>query len=198
MGARNRVDPTGEIIRTDLRCEWMGNRGCLHAGHEIVRPWRSRAWITCRTEYKDWRAPQWAPGRYTVLFFHDEAVALAAGHRPCALCRRDDYNRFRDAWEAAHGVRPSAQELDAVLHADRLDGRAKRTHRLPWSEVPDGAFALVGAGPALVLGDAVVAWSGSTGYGEARARPRSGEVDVLTPRATVGVLRGGYVPQIAV
>jgi hypothetical protein len=197
MGSRNRVAPTGEIVESGLRCAWMGNRGCLHRGREVVRPWRTTAWITCVLEFKHRWIEQWVPGRYTLLFFYDEAVSLAAGHRPCAECRRADYNRFRDAWERAHGARPSAKELDAAQHADRLDGTVPRTHRLPWVDVPDGAFVRVDAGPALVVGDAVVSWSGEHGYHAAAARPRTGDVEVLTPSRTVDVIRAGYVPQIA-
>jgi hypothetical protein len=197
MGSRNRVAPTGEIVDSGLRCGWMGNRGCLHRGREVVRPWRTTAWITCVLEFKDRWIEQWVPGRYTVLFLHDEAVALAAGHRPCAECRRADYNRFRDAWERAHGARPSAKDLDAALHAERLDGAARRTHRSRWNDVPDGAFVRVDAGPALVVGDAVVSWSNEHGYTTAGPRPRTGDVDVLTPRSTVAAIRAGYAPQIA-
>jgi hypothetical protein len=197
MGSRNRVAPTGEIVESSLRCAWMGNRGCLHRGREVVRPWRTTAWITCVLEFKDRWIEQWVAGRCTVLFFHDEAVALAAGHRPCAECRRADYNRFRDAWDLAHGARPSARELDAALHADRLDGTSARTHRLPWVDVPDGAFVRVDAGPALVVGDAIVSWSGAHGYQPAEPRPRIGDVEVLTPSRTVEVIRAGYAPQVA-
>ena len=82
MAHRNRVDPTGEIVESSLRCAWLGNRGCLHVGREVVRPWRSQAWITCVLEFKGRHFQQWQPGRWTALFFDDEAVALAAGHRP--------------------------------------------------------------------------------------------------------------------
>ncbi|MET0965067.1 MAG: hypothetical protein ABWZ02_01645, partial [Nakamurella sp.] len=84
---RNRVTPLGDSAAIPLRGAWLGNRGNLHRGHEIVRYTRNRAWITCALHYKNWSIPQWAPGHYTVLFFYDEAVSLAAGHRPCALCR---------------------------------------------------------------------------------------------------------------
>jgi hypothetical protein len=197
MGSRNRVAPTGEIVESGLRCAWMGNRGCLHRGREVVRPWRTTAWITCVLEFKDRWIEQWVPGRYTLLFFYDEAVSLAAGHRPCAECRRADYDRFRDAWERAHGARPSAKELDAALHADRLDGTAPRTHWSRWVDVPDGAFVRVDAASALVVGAAVVSWSGAHGYHAAAARPRTGDVEVLTPSRTVDVIRAGYAPQVA-
>jgi hypothetical protein len=100
---RNRVTPMGDIVAIELRGAWLGNRGILHEGTDVVRFHRSDLWITCRLQYRDWRLPQWAPGHFTVLFFHDEAVALAAGHRPCALCRRDAYDAYRQAWVAIAG-----------------------------------------------------------------------------------------------
>ena len=178
--ARNRVTPTGEIVDSPLRGQWMGNRGVLHRGTTVVRPWANRRWIICRLAWKDWRAAQWADGRYTVLFFHDEAVALAAGHRPCALCRHAAYRAFLDA----SGSR-SADELDRALHADRVDGRVQQTHRRPWAELPDGAFV---AGPAVVQGDRLVPWNATTGYGAATARPTRGDATVLTPSLTIDVL----------
>src|SRR6202161_4797773 len=94
MASRNRVTPYGAIVVSPLRDSWMGNRGCIHAGREIVRPWNGKRWITCALAFKGWVAPKWAPGRWTALFFHDEAVAFAAGHRPCALCRRPAYHAY--------------------------------------------------------------------------------------------------------
>lgn len=195
MPAQNRVTPEGAIIAAPLRCRWLGNRGCLHVGREIVRPWRSRAWITCETSYKDWRAPRWEAGRYTALFLHDEAVALAAGHRPCALCRRPAYNAFLEAWQLAFGLRPRAAAMDERLHDDRLDGRLKRRHARPWRDLPDGAFVDFDGSPALVQRERAVRWS-PDGYGAVAARPTTGIADVLTPSATIDVLRHGYLPQV--
>jgi hypothetical protein len=196
MAERNRVTPANEIVATGLRCRWMGNRGCLHVDHEIVRPWRSTAWITCETSFRDRHLVQWQPNRYTALFFDDEAVALAAGHRPCAECRRPAYNAFLDAWEAAFGGRPKAKELDALLHADRLDGRDQRTHGRPWRSLPDGVFVrLDGDGEVgVVRGDAIATWTAERGYGASRRRPRAGRATVLTPAATVEILHHGYPP----
>jgi hypothetical protein len=157
-----------------------------------------RRWITCALEYKGWVAPMWEPGRWTPLFFWDEAVALAAGHRPCALCRRPDFVRWMDAWEAAFGERPRVDPVDRRLHADRVgDGRAQRRHERAWADVPVGAFVAVGAGPALVLGDRLVPWSPEAeGYGPAVDRPARGRATVLTPAANVEVLRHGYEPLV--
>lgn len=127
-----------------------------------------------------------------MLFFDDEAVALAAGHRPCALCRRSDYVAFLDAWAAAFGTRPTAVELDRVLHADRLDGGVQRRHRRPWRDLPDAAFVDLDGMPAVVRGDRLVPWSAGAGYGAPRRRPLAGDADVLTPACTIEVLGAGY------
>lgn len=215
---RNRVTPTGEIVAVPRRGAWTGNRGNLHRGTEIVRYHRGSLWITCALRFKDWRLPQWAPGRFTLLFFHDEAVALAAGHRPCALCRRADYTAYRDAWAAAVGGPPlRAAELDRQLHSERIvrGTHRRRWHPMPWSALPDGTFVLLDGGaaptdaaraaysvpasgaerPALVVGDALVPWT-TAGYTTPVPRPRSGQVRVITPPSSVAALRAGYRPQL--
>ncbi len=195
---RNRVTPLGDIVETPLRGRWMGNRGILHHGTEIVSFHGSDLWITCALEYRDWRAAQWAPGHYTVLFFHDEAVALAAGHRPCALCRRRDYRAFRDA--ATDGSQPmSAKDLDRRLHAERLVRRThrRRLHIRQWAVLPDGAFVLLDGTPVLILGDAVIPWS-AQGYRPPLPRPVGGQADVITPPFSLAALAAGYPVQIDV
>ena len=129
MAERNRVTPFGDILAIEQRGRFLGNRGSIHRGHEIVRPWQVRRWITCALEFKGWVAPRWEPGRWTPLFFWDEAVALAAGHRPCALCRRADFDRWMDGWEQATGERPTVDPVDRQLHAERTEGRRHRRHR---------------------------------------------------------------------
>jgi len=198
MPKRNRVTPYGDIVAIDLRGAWLGNRGILHEGEEIVAFHRHRLWITCALQHRDWRLPQWQPHHFTVLFFHDEAVSLAAGHRPCALCRRTDYNAYRGAWAAATGEDALlATEIDRVLHRERLHPgtHRRRLHELPWASLPPGVFAVDDDGPVLVRGDAVVPWTHG-GYGEPRARPRQGSATVLTPPSTVAALREGYRPQV--
>src|SRR3954453_18158595 len=139
MPRQNRVTPFGEIVAVPERGSLMGNRGILHDAAarddpdaRIRRRWAGRAWISCLLEFRGRRDPVMAPGHYTRLFFLDEPTALAAGHRPCAYCRRAAYNAFRDAWAAGnpqHGLGPTprATEIDRVLHAERLGlGGGKR------------------------------------------------------------------------
>ena len=194
---RNRVTPAGEIVAVPLRGAWTGNRGNLHRGTEIVRPWANSHWLICTLEWKGIRRQQWVPRRLTWLFFHDEAVAFAAGHRPCALCRREAYNSFRAAWAGGEGALPLHGEIDGTLHGERLVAgtRQRQTSRVGWAELPDGTFVMEDGVPALVVGGSVVAWS-ADGYGETRRRPRRGEAEVLTPPSTLRVLRAGYPVQI--
>jgi hypothetical protein len=198
---RNRVTPSGEIVAIDQRGLFMGNRGCVHGDRRIVRAWQVRRWITCVLEYKGWVAPRWEPGRWTPLFFWDEAAAVAAGHRPCALCRRSDFNAWLDRWQSAFGERPPVDPMDRRLHTDRLAGKVQRRHTRAWCDLPVGAFAILDSGrdgtavPALVLVDRLVPWS-SEGYGAPIERPGRGDATVLTPRASVEVLSHGYRPVI--
>ena len=201
----NRVTPLGDVVAIPLRGAWMGNRGVLHArpdgpaDHEIVRSHTTSAWITFALSHRDWVAPRWEPGRWTALFFHDEAVALAAGHRPCALCRRPAFTAYRDVIREAVGEpRLTAPDLDRRLHAERRDPatRRRRWHDEPWSGLPDGAFVIAGGQPKLVVGDCIRGWS-ARGYGDPQARPRHGTVSAVTPPTSLAALRGGYPVQIA-
>jgi len=196
---RNRVTPLGDIVATPLRGAWMGNRGILHRGTEIVSFHRSDLWITCRLTYRDWRAHQWQPGHYTVLFFHDEAVSFAAGHRPCALCRRSDYHAFRDAALPTGDGPVTAKALDRLLHSQRIvaGSHHRQLHPISWPEVPDGAFVLIDDQMALVLGPALVGWT-TAGYQDRRSRPANGVAMAITPPAALTVLQSGYPAQIAV
>jgi hypothetical protein len=196
--ARNRVTPAGGIEAFALRGAWTGNRGILHRGREIVRSHAGDLWITCALEFRDRWHEQWQPHHYTFLFFHDEAVSFAAGHRPCAECRRESYNAYRAAWAAGLGVEvPSAKQMNRRLHGERIvrGTRRRRLHELPWAELPDGAFVLLGESPVLVVGDHVAVWT-REGYRDRRARPAEGTAHALTPPATIAALRAGYPVQI--
>lgn len=197
MPRQNRVTPEGGIIADPARGMLTGNRGIL-CGEDgtLGSPFRSKAWITCVLEWKGNRQPLCSAHRWTPLFFLDEAVALSAGHRPCATCRRADYNRFRAAW-AAGGALPSAKEMDTTLHAARVVPRlrTKVTHQADIAALPDGAFIRWHDRPALVLGDRLLPWT-PAGYFSGVARPASGEVTVLTPAPIISALRAGYRPAL--
>jgi hypothetical protein len=199
MSARNRVTPFGDIVATPLRGAFTGNRGILHEGREIVRFHAGDLWITCALRFKDRWREQWLPHRFTWLFFHDEAVSFAAGHRPCAECRRAAYEDYRRAWADALDVDvPSAKEINRQLHGERIvrGTQRRRIHSIDYSDLPDGAFVIVDdATPAVVAGTNLTEWS-PAGYGAQRPRPRRGAAAVLTPPSTIAALRGGYEAQI--
>jgi hypothetical protein len=199
--ARNRVSPLGEIIAVRGRGAWMGNRGRLHEGEgsraarDIVRNHQHKAWITCALSFGGRRVAQWEPNRYTPLFFLDEAVALAAGHRPCAECRRHAYNTFKTLWAETHGgALPYAKDMDAQLHRERAE---RSGHPAAWDSLPDGVFVAAHDGPAVVVGNHVAVWDRADNtYRNKLPRPRTGTAAVITPRCTVDVIRAGYQVQI--
>src|SRR3954452_4626004 len=159
---QNRVTPLGEIVADPARGLVYGNRGCLHdAGGRIVRHHAGRRWIACRLAFRSRRRELLRPGRYTELFFLDEATALAAGHRPCAACRHADYDALLALWRELHPADAGADAIDARLHAERLDGggRARRLHEADVGDLPDGAFVLCDGAPWLVLGAGLGRWA---------------------------------------
>ena len=197
--ARNRVTPLGDVVAATGRGTFMGNRGRLHDGahsRDVRRHHVGRAWITCLLEFRGRRVVQWHPHHYTPLFLLDEPLALAAGHRPCAECRRADFTRFRDLVAHAHGrAHLSAPDLDRLLHDERWDGsrRTRRLHAYAWGDLPDGAFVVVEAGPAQVVGGSLRVWQTDNTYAAAALpRPTSGTATVITPPSSLAALGAGY------
>lgn len=201
MPLQNRVTPTGDIVAVAARGLYMGNRGILHdASRRLgVSRWKHKVWIICRTCFRGRHRTIMAPRRYTELFFLDEAVAIAAGHRPCFECRRQAFHAWQDAWCAGNGVsaRPRAGEMDAALHAARIvpGTRKQQTWHSPLAGLPDGTYVLWAAQPHILFHGSLLPWS-RTGYGAAVSAPPDASVVVLTPRPSVGALRGGYRPAL--
>jgi hypothetical protein len=204
MPLQNRITPFGEIVAHPARGTVIGNRGILHdPGRRLGRArWRHPHWIVCRLEFKGRRRQVMAPHAYTELFFLDEAVALAAGHRPCAECRRPAFNAFRSAWQRAFGgpAPLRAPDIDRALHHARVEPRSRRqiTFAAELDRLPDGAFVALAGDAAtawLVLGDRLFPYA-PEGYGPARVRPSGCEARVLTPWPTVAVLAAGYRPEL--
>jgi hypothetical protein len=201
MPLPSRVDPFGNLFADSSRGLFFGNRGGrFHRDDRTlgIRRWVSRTWICCRLEFKGRHREVWGRG-YTELFFLDEPTALAAGHRPCFECRRADAKAFAAAFARGRGSNEvfRAPEMDRVLHAERLDGRAKRRHRLPVDDLPDGAFLTLAEeanGVFTVHGSRLLRWT-STGYTVRLSRPRGITGDVLTPPAIVAALASGYRPR---
>jgi hypothetical protein len=204
MPMQNRVTPFGDIVASAHRGTLMGNRGCLHNADRTLsrRRWTTKSWVACLLSFGN-RPPRqlMRTGFYTELFFLDEATALAAGHRPCAECRREDYRKFVECWSLAtdtQRARPKAAQMDQQLHPERVgQDRRKVTFFAGADDLPDGAMVTW-------AGEAFLKWKGTfwpwslSGYGEAAERPPTSTVSVLTPRSIVGVLLAGYVPAIHV
>jgi hypothetical protein len=195
MPRQNRVTPLGEIIAAPARGLVFGNRGRLHdADGRIRRGHAGRAWIACRLRFGDRRRELMAPGRYTELFFLDDATAMAAGHRPCAECRRADYDGFVAAWPGALPAGRRATAIDAQLHAERLaDGGAQRHHDAGLDELPDGVFVLRDDTPWLLHGNRLLRWT-PDGYADAVPRLPGARAVVVTPPSVVAVLQRGWRP----
>src|SRR5437868_4384851 len=191
MPLQNRVTPLGELIADPARGLVYGNRGCLHdASGRIRRRFATKRWIACRLQFKGWhRRPLLQSGRFTELFFLDEATAFAAGHRPCALCRREDYNRFL-AIVGAGG----ADEIDERLDRERRTGHERRVRSTALDELPDGAFVLRDGEPWLRLGRHFLRWT-PAGY-TTRVAATDRKVDALTPASLLTVLRAGWQPVV--
>jgi hypothetical protein len=193
---RNRVTPFAEVIETPARGLLYGNRGVLHDDvGRIVRNWQVKRWIACVLEFKGRRRPLLRPGRFTELFFLDEATALAAGHRPCAECRRADFNRFRDAWGDTHPrASLGVDDIDRVLHLERVGpDRGKRLHDAVLGDLPDGSMIAEGPHAWLVFGNELLAWS-PFGYGSRRQADAMSAVRTLTPPSIIEIIRAGYTP----
>lgn len=137
------------------------------------------------------------PGRYTELFFLDEVTAFAAGHRPCAECRRADYNRLVEIWSELHPGQHGADAIDDQLHVERLvpETRERRLYEAAFDELPDGTFVLHDGNPCLVLGASLRPWSPG-GYLTPLPRQAGKSAAVLTPPSLVGVLSRNWSPLV--
>ena len=201
MPLQNRVTPFGEIVASEARGTLMGNRGCLHDAHRTLsgRRWTTRAWLSCRLSFKGRQRQLMRPGHYTELFFLDEATALAAGHRPCAECRREAFRRFVEGWAAGAariGERVRAADMDRAIHAERIErGRGKITFAAALAVLPDGVMVAAGSTPFLKWDGAVRPWS-LAGYGPPADLAFDDAVKVLTPRPIVEAIRAGYRPDV--
>jgi hypothetical protein len=189
----------GELIATPARGLVYGNRGCLHDSNgEIRRRYPTKRWIACQLEFRGRRRrPLMAPGRFTELFFLDEATAFAAGHRPCAECRREDYRQLTDLWADLHPNQRGADAIDEQLEEERIltTTGERRLHHLPFDQLPDGVLVLHDGTPHLLIGDRTMRWSPS-GYIEHTARPRNASANVITPPSLIALLRTDYRPLV--
>lgn len=174
----------------------MGNRGILHdEQRRITKQFAVKRWIACVLDFRGRYRHVMTPHRYTELFFLDEAAAFSAGHRPCAECRRQDYDCFRRFWRDSIGGPDDADSMDLVLHAERLDGKRKRTYTARLGDLPDGTYVSFDGPPHLVWNGSLHEWSDG-GYGAGGAMDERRSVEVLTPPSIVKVFCAGYVPAV--
>jgi hypothetical protein len=195
MPLQNRVDPFGNLFADPARGTLMGNRGGrIHDEHRRLgaRRWSSRQWICCKLEFDNRQRKVWGAS-YSELFFVDEVTALAAGHRPCFECRRQDAETFAALFSGKKN-RARATAMDKILHAERLDGKTKRRHSAKLASSPDGAMIAMDGEAFAVRGKHLLRWTPS-GYTRGPARPRGIAVDLLTPPSMIAVLKRGYEPQ---
>jgi len=199
---QNRVNPLGKLIRTKARGSWTGTRGLIHNDKkEVVRLFKHKTWITCKLEFKGRKRIMMTPNLYTELFFLDEATAFSAGHRPCAECRREEFNRFKQFWLQGNSsydfnLKTKIREIDEIIHEERINmEQEKVTYKEKISMLPDGTFILIDQEAFLVMGKKMYRWT-EYGYEKEIELPGKGTVTVLTPKSIVNTLRAGYVPQI--
>jgi hypothetical protein len=181
---------------------FTGNRGCLvDEERALVRHHQGDLWITCVTSFRDWHSPLDLPHHWTPIFFLDDAVALAAGHRPCGLCRRPDYLAYRDAVTRDKGLdRPlTSIELNRALSRERLGrgrGLDRRGDRRLWTssidDLPDGSVVVGDDGPQLVVGERLATFSFDGWRGHVTRSDRLAQV--ITPPTSVAALANGFVP----
>lgn len=204
MPLQNRIDPWGNLVAVKARGEFLGNRGILHDDDKnIVKPWAHKNWVTCKLSFKGIKRELFGQNSYSELFFLDEATALAAGHRPCAHCRRQRYQEFKRFWGIAIGLTDaeaksaSVQEIDKRLHLERANrSREKVLFNAKFSEVPEGAFIALGDEAYLVWSGRLHKWS-HHGYASAQQlSPNNQVVQVITPQTIVQMYQAGFKPLV--
>lgn len=198
---QNRVDPFGALHAVAARGTIMGNRGGrFHKSDRTLgqRRFVSRRWISCLCEFRDRRREVWGDG-YTELFFLDEVTALAAGHRPCFECRREDATAFAAAFPEPGGKgntapkRVSAETMDLILHFERMAAYKGARPVVPCCDLPDGTMIAIDGRSYAIKNGRLLAWD-FTGYADAGSIDQNHAVTVLTPASTLGALHNGYRP----
>lgn len=193
MTHRNRVDPAGEIVAESYRGDWMGNRGGPIELNTKRQQWASRHWIYCHLDFNSRKRVFRDPGRkYTELFFFDEAVALAAGHRPCGECQHHRLLEFK-SFVGTTSKAPVVDEIDGILHSQRR-GPADL---VPVRALPSGTFVDVN-GPVLLWEEQAFRWRSSGGYTPVDTLAPLRKVRVLTPGLTRAALEQGFVPSVRI
>ncbi|MBY8863527.1 hypothetical protein K7711_44155 [Nocardia sp. CA2R105] len=186
MPHRNRVLPGGEIVTAGFRGAWMGNRGGPVSELPGRRQWANTHWIYCKLAFNGRERVFREPGRkYTELFFYDEAVALAAGHRPCGECQ---FHRLREYKTATFGARTTVDAIDTLLHRQRRSA----PDQVEVGELPAGTFIRYQDRDVLLWSGTAYAWDGERGYTELAPPATSTRVQVLTPLLSRRALAAGF------
>lgn len=203
MPLQNRVTPFGNIIESSSRGMWMGNRGVIHRNKKILTPFKTINWITCVLKYYNVRRAVMTDGRYTELFFLDEATSFAAGHRPCAECRRGDYTHFKKLWIDANKnfynlPDFTMKSIDKLNHQERITPNGEKiTFSEQLSALPNGVIVQQQTGEDcfLYFNKKLLKWT-EHGYTAIFELPAETRVQVLTPKSYVRTFALGYVPGI--
>ena len=202
MPYQNKVDPWGNINAVKSRGMFLGNRGVLHNEQkEIITTHRIKGWVTCLLEFKGRKREIMTPNRYTELFFLDEATAFSAGQRPCAECRRSRYNEFKEKWleanqELLNGKKPTAANMDKIIHEERIHNKQKVTYNHRLKELPNGIFVEINSSAFLVWANRLFEWS-YLRYSKSKIEYNGNqEVVVLTPKSYVNTFAKGFIPEV--
>ncbi len=199
----NRVTPFGEIIATNERGQFIGNRGIIHRGYEITKRCGTDGWVICVIDFRNRRRELMSPGTWTELFFLDEATAFAAGHRPCFYCQRARAKEFAAAWGAGMrlGRDASAKEMDAVMKRERQHVRrlsedaSNRREHLPIitnADLQSGAMVEAGGDAYLFAAGRFFRWN-FEGY---RPATPKGPLRLLTPPSVNAAFGAGFGPAL--
>lgn len=200
MPLQNKVDPWGNLVAVKARGEYLGNRGILHDKEKnILKPWAHKKWVICELSFKGIKRRLFSDNKYSELFFLDEATALAAGHKPCAHCRRSRYSEFKELWRQANGLSEfeslSSEQMDSQLHKERVSSeRTKKTFEASYGSLPDGTFIELNNGAHLVWENNIYRWS-YQGYSRGEDSIAKNQlVKVITPKTIVRMYSSGFKP----
>ncbi len=207
MPLQNRVAPSGAIHAVPERGLFTGNRGVIHDPETrtlLKRRWTLQAWIVCTLQLGNRRRePMGRNSRlgsagWTELFFLDEVTSLAAGHRPCFFCRREQAKDFVRRFGQAFDIdAPRAPMVDRRLHKERVasGGQQRAVNLRDLASLPDGVMIDDGDKVHALRNGQALEWS-FAGYAPPvafeglKGRP----LRLLTPPTTVEILRHGFMP----
>ncbi|MFA6711884.1 MAG: hypothetical protein WCS33_04140 [Candidatus Caldatribacteriota bacterium] len=201
MPLQNRVNPNGGIEAVKSRGAFLGNRGIIHnEKKEIISPFKIKGWVTCQLEFKGRKRELMTKGKYTELFFLDEATAFSAGHRPCAECRRARYNEFKTKWlEANQSLlndnSTSIANIDKIIHQDRINKKQKVTYQEKMNLLPNGTMIEIDSIQYLIWKNKIFKWT-FEGYEPTIINISNNDVVVLTPKSYVEMFKKGFIPTV--